>query len=128
MKCTLGELYTAFPVIQKIKEHQTSDIKTAYLLHRSMTVLTKEIEHLNTARNALFKKHGEDDPKVRGTVRVKEENMEAFVKEMDELMKTEIDINMNPVDISKLSGISLSAADFSAINKFVTVPDSWKSE
>lgn len=118
MKVTLGELQGAMRVMDKILGHQL-DVKTAYWLRKGTDKLSKEASKVAVERNKLFIAYGEPDPTAQGRTRVKEEHMPTFMKEMDALLATEIELDFAPVDLTKLTGIKFSALEIGQIEKFV---------
>jgi len=113
MKVRLVDVYNSVQVINKILDAQLP-ATIAFQLTKLIKSLDGEIKIIEEQRVKLVSKYGEET-KENG-VTVSEANKEAFLKEFTELLETEIEINWNPVDISKFEALNLSANDLMKVS------------
>ena len=74
------------------------------LTHRKITEEVKTAENL---RNKIVQKYKEKDLK-NGRVQLKEDKLDEFNKEMDELMKQKVNVNINKIKIHDLESITVA--------------------
>jgi hypothetical protein len=88
---------------------QKMGMKQKALLHRLEKVVREEMQTYESLRKELFEKHG-NEPDKTGSITVPPENIEAFKKELDELMATE-----KPLNISTLWTTPLTLTDLESV-------------
>jgi len=54
------------------------------------------------------------------------EKTQAFQKELDELLDTDVDVSLETIDLSKCSDISVAAEDLIGCSEFITIEDANK--
>lgn len=123
MKVKLTEIQASASVFKKLLDQQL-DVKVAYWLNKDTKAMQKHLVTIETFRNSLFKKFGEPDPQNVDRSRIKPENMQLFYKEMNDFLAQEVDIDMKPLDISKLR-MPFSASELDLLEKFIVVPEDW---
>jgi hypothetical protein len=72
---------------------------------------------LEKARQNLVAKYGER-VEQEGVIRVKPENIEDFNKEIEGLLKEEVEVNMNPISIDLLGDNKVNARDMANLSPF----------
>jgi hypothetical protein len=122
MKFKLGGLKAVEESLVKLIKSDLP-IRMSYQMSKLYDSILAELTKVEEFRVALVKKYGETGDK--GEIKVKQDNMDTFVKEYGELMDVEIDVNFIPVKIEDLishnerlekmghSPVSLSGADIS---------------
>lgn len=88
---------------------QKMGMKQKALLHRLEKLVRDEMQTYETLRKELFTKHG-NEPDKNGSITVPPENIEAFKKELDELMATE-----KPLSLSTLWTTPLTLTDLESV-------------
>lgn len=91
-------------------------IKTSYKLGKIINKMGEELKFFDTKRMELFKKYGELDGKE---YKVKLEDNEIFVKEMNELLEITFELEINKIKLDSLGDIKLSALDMANLDKFI---------
>lgn len=116
IKITLKEMREAQPAMQKLLNTETN-FKLAYRLNRLTKKLMSEYENIENARIDLIKKFGEKTPE--GNLRVLPEKNEEFASAFNELIKTEITLEIDLIPQELMTDIKLSAVDLVNIEKFI---------
>jgi len=97
MKLTNGEIFEAKPALGKLIEKELP-VKVSYELAKMGNKLNEQYNIIESVRNGLIHKYGEED---NGSLRVKEgtKKFAKFVDEFNELMKQEVELDVNTVEI-----------------------------
>src|SRR5690606_21842484 len=97
--------------LQPLKTLFNKEVPVGIGFHLSKTIKTIEdnIKFYDESRNNLIKKYGEelDD----GSFNMPIESKDDFQKEFRGLLDSEVEINAEPISISKLEGITMTPAD-----------------
>lgn len=113
MKIKLKKIYECGTALNSIGQLDF-EVKTAYWIGRNADILFREIQQIEKQRIALVKKYGIEDEKKR--VKVPEEKVEDFKKELDSLLDTEIKVDIKPISISSLGDRTMKPADLVALD------------
>lgn len=129
MKITINQLLAAEPVLNKLASAECETATMAYSLAKIMKNISEELSLINQARNQLAQKYGERDEqgelklnKQTGTIPIEESKQQDYVQEVNELLKQECEINIQPLPldaIGKEINIKLSANSLLAIEPFI---------
>ena len=123
---TLRELDLATPALRKISQANVN-AKTAFQIAKILGVIDIELKQLDKIRYALFEKYSQHDENGKiqldenDNVVVSKDNVEAFTKEFNELMATEVSLNINSLDVELISEINLTPTEAGSILKFINV-------
>ena len=123
---TLRELDLATPALRKISQANVN-AKTAFQIAKILGVIDVELKQLDKIRYALFEKYSQHDENGKiqldenDNVVVSKDNVEAFTKEFNELMATEVSLNINSLDVELISEINLTPTEAGSILKFINV-------
>lgn len=121
---TLRELDIATPALRKISRSSLS-AKPAFQVAKILTVIDTELKNLDKVRYELFEKYSErdEDGKIKmddsENIMVAKDKVEDFTKEFNELMATEVSLNILPLDLDLLLKIELTPTEAGSIFKFV---------
>lgn len=122
MKITLGELKNTEKSIVYLSElNFDSDI--SYLIEDVVGIAAKELTKINNFINKLIIKFGEDTI-IRGKpekeIKPESPNFEIYLKNVDKLLKLEVDLPIKLLDKAIFKGIPISAQHLKRLEKFFT--------
>ena len=84
------------------------------------------MKHLDTSKRELVEKHGgkpEKGPQGREMLRVPDEKIKAYQKELDELLEIETTIEIQKIPFECIEAVKdMSLMDMSILNEFVEEP------
>ncbi len=100
MKFTIGSLKNVEPNLSKLVRADLP-IKMAYQLSGFYNTILNELTKIEDLRKALVIRYGDVNEETGGAT-VREELMEDFVKEYNELMDEEIEISFTPIQVKDL--------------------------
>ena len=115
MKILIRELIQAKPSLIKVLSADLP-VKVSYRLSKGIKALNRELEDYEEKRVAILKKYSTEK---EGQWEVDKDKLPDFTKEMTELMNIEIDINAEPVNLSLIQEIKVSALDLENLAKFI---------
>lgn len=103
-------------------------IKTAYWLARAYQQLNTAFAPFEEARQKLVHKFAKKDadgnlPKIPKGESYEMEDMEAFVKEFNELAEEEVEIKYNPLSIAQFGDINASVSDLLRLGRLIKDED-----
>jgi hypothetical protein len=113
MEFTLLQLKEIEPSLMKFI-NSVLPAKTNFRLIRFSTALTRAMGDLEEARVKLVENMGTAQKEGGFKVEGKKEN-EEFDREWNKLLEEKIDLEVRPVPLSELSGVSMTPRDFAAL-------------
>lgn len=119
MKVKLASIINSVEGLNNILKKELP-VKAAYWLTKLSHKLESEIKQFTETRNRLIKKYGEQKDNDWLVNPEDKEKYEKFKNEMEELLNTEVDIDINPIAIKQLGDVKISAIDMMAIEPFLT--------
>jgi len=123
MKATLKEIWSCQRALGKLAKVSPIPIKTSYWVANRTKKLMKEIEEVEAKRLELVKKYGEEESGTK-QVSVSEENMQKFSDEFNELLSTEIEVDIQKFSIEDFPNCtSLLAEDFIVLSFLFNEPN-----
>lgn len=106
MKVKLLDIVNSNQVLNKLLNSNKMPVKEAYMLSRSVKKIQEELTEFDNVRVKLVKELGE---KTEGdNYIIKQENEGIFREKIDEILNTEIEVNITKIGIDKLDGLGLS--------------------
>lgn len=84
--------------------------RQAFLLGKTLKAVNSELESYNATRLETCKRFGTEDKK-KGQFEIPEENLEAFNKEFQDLLNTEVELNVDKLKLADLGNANLSGSD-----------------
>ena len=125
MKITLQQLWDAqqesLGILMNAKQ---ANVKASYWIGKTTKKIIEELKTLNESRNDLVKKHGIEKD---GSFTVPKENVKAFNDEMKDLLKTEIEINIDQLPFEYVETVQLSPVDFINLAWLIAEPTPQKA-
>lgn len=126
MKLTTGQLKDMYPALKKFYNCDELPVKFALMLARKQDEIEKEIKHIDEQHQKLVKKYGEHyvDENGEPGIRVTKENMDIFIKQYDELMDIELDIDLPQITINDLpENLRFSPNEIKSIYGIILIED-----
>lgn len=117
MKLSLNDLINAKESLTKLAKTDVP-VKIAYWLSKDVQKLNSEFVAFEEARGKLFEKYGEkqvNEESKQEQIIIKTENLEVFQKEIGELLKTEVEVEVHKIKFEALGEIKLSTFDLSSL-------------
>ncbi len=113
MKLTLKEIRDAQQGLTQLSQINMPS-KSAYRVARVIRKIKPEVEDIENKRIELAKKHG-----ATSKASVPEENVEAFGKEFDEFLTSEVEVDVQPITEELLDGLNLQPSALVNLEKFI---------
>jgi len=117
MKLSLDDLINAQESLIKFAKTDVP-VKIAYWLSKDIQKFNIEFKAFEEARSKLFEKYGKkqvnEETKQEQLV-IKPENIEIFQKEINELLKTEVEVEVHKIKLESLGEIKLSTFDLGVL-------------
>ena len=117
MKFTMTELFNMKDGLQRLVQKEIP-IKTSFKLARFTKRVNEELVILDQARVGLVERYGSKD-ELTGQARVDEGNVKEFIKELNEVLKIEVDIDFESIKIEELGQVTLTAMDAIVFQKVI---------
>lgn len=115
---TLKELFEAEGALSRILA-KPIDFKLAYRMTKITRKIMQESKDIESIRNELVKKYGEEDPKTHNW-RVKDDKIAEYRKEFEEFLKEEVELDIQLIPYKVMEAVGqLSALDMVAVEKLV---------
>jgi hypothetical protein len=120
IKITLGELVASKDSWQKLAAFGAElPIKTAYWIGKQIKAVEKEIRDYEVLHNEQVKKFGTPVEGRPNALIVKPENMEEFMKVINELRAVEVGFEFEPFSLVDLGAAKLPIRDLILLDKFL---------
>lgn len=113
-KLKLSEINMLSKTLEKIYNVEISATK-AYKMLKLLKSIREEINNIEEIRKKLFEKYGEEK---NGQISIKQENINVFMKELNEMMNEEVTINTITFKLNELEemGIKLNVSDIEILD------------
>ena len=106
-------------VMESLMKFQEQTGKTGYAIMRNIRILQPNLEDFEKVRLNLFKKYGTtNDDGNNYSVSKESENYDEFIKEYEELLNIEADIELYQIDASD---VKLQCADNASVKDYMIV-------
>ena len=103
MKIKLSKIVSSVPAFKNLTQ-QTTNAKTAFRLAKMLNIIQAELDLFETTKNNIATKY--QIKSEQGNIQIPEENAELFKKEILELLDEEVELNIEQLPVSELSGIA----------------------
>ena len=125
MTATIYDIISANPVFTKILQHEFTG-KQSFMISRVLRALNTETESFNKTREEVLKKYAETDDAgemivSEGNVKIRDGEMEAFQKEINELLYAELDVDVKPIPVDWLDDVKLTPQEMIVLEPFVSM-------
>lgn len=124
IKTTIEEILKSADVLNDLVARQLK-AKTAYHVARLAREVNREAQLFEEERTKLVEKYAEKDENNKlkigenGNISVAKENLENYVKEITELTKSEIELNVEPLELSDLGEEDFTAQQMENLMAFI---------
>ena len=125
MTATIYDIISANPVFTKILQHEFTG-KQSFMISRVLRALNTETESFNKTREEVLKKYAETDDAgemivSEGNVKIRDGEMEAFQKEINELLYAELDVDVKPIPVDWLDDVKLTPQEMIVLEPFISM-------
>ncbi|MDT8715432.1 hypothetical protein IAI10_02015 [Clostridium sp. 19966] len=116
MKLSNEKMLTVHPALLAIAQKQLP-VKASYAIAKNISKIESELKPYNTEREKLLKQYAvlEKDGKIKaddnGQVTIKNDCLEAWNKDIRELLAIENEVDIHKFSINVLEGFNMSAAE-----------------
>jgi hypothetical protein len=118
MKITLEKLHLMQQSLGKLITYDLP-VATAFRLSRLAKQAKSEMDTLEESRTKLVTLFGDKDPDDPSRIKVTPQNLDKFSEEMRKLLAVEVNIDFEPINLSDLGDIKLSALDLANLDVFI---------
>ena len=113
MKISLNRVYNALSVFRKLMA-QDLPVPITYRFTNFFSVMDKEFTDIEKKRLKLVKKYGDDND---GTITVSDDNKEKFLKEFEQVLDKEIELDWELLSVEDLgTKVTLNVRELSSIS------------
>lgn len=105
MKLTLAEIVSAWDPLVKLADRELP-IKNAFILGKVIKTLGEERQNIENAKITLFQRYGAADPENPDQIKVDPDKMPDLLKEWNQFLEQEIEINIEPLNEKFIEDIS----------------------
>lgn len=125
MIVSIYDIISASPIFTKILQHEFTG-KQSFMISRVLRALNTETKSFNKIREEVLKKYAETDDAgemivSEGNVKIRDGEMEAFQKEINELLYAELDIDVKPIPVDWLDDVKLTPQEMIILEPFVSM-------
>ena len=124
IKITLEQLINSSDALRNLSQKQLK-ARSAYTVAKLIKAADTEMTNFNDVRVDLVKKYAEKDENgelildENQNIKVPPENIEKFNIELQELLKTTIEINANKISIDDLEDIQFTPTEMAQLDEFI---------
>ena len=122
----LNDLINSTETLQKLAKKDFK-AKLAWTIAKLLKLVENEIQGFNDTRMNLINKYGVKDAEGqlitddKGNCKIEADSLEQFTNELNELLDTEVELNINKIDMNLLEDIDFTPADMVALEPFVDI-------
>lgn len=124
----MTDLVNSTTILQKLS-NMSLKARLAWQVARLLKAADAEIQSFNETRMDLIKKYGEKDNEgelitdEKGNCKIPPDNSKDFTTELEELLKTEVEINANPIFIEDLENLDFTPAEMNQLAPFINMDE-----
>ena len=128
IKVKINDLLNSTEALQKLAGTELK-AKLSWQVSRILKAADAEIQSFNETRMNLIKKYGEKDENgelitdEQGNCKIVPDGIESFTNELNELIKSEVEINANKLDINLFGDIDFTPSDMAALEPFIDMDE-----
>ena len=127
MTVSIYDIISANPIFTKILQHEFTG-KQSFIIGRILKALNNEAEMFNKTREEMLKKYAAVNEEgkiivIDGNVKIKEGEMANFQKEINELLYTLLEINVNKIPLDWLENLKLTPQEMLILEPFLLIEE-----
>ena len=122
----LGVILNSIDTLQRLSQ-QNFKAKLAWQIARLVNAIESELQVFNQTRLGLITKYAQVDDEdtlitdENNNYIIKPENIEAFNSELNELINTEVELNVNKINFKDLEELDFTPNDLSTLEPFIEI-------
>lgn len=113
MKISYEKLIPINDSLQALRDKSAVDIKTSFKVVRNLRLLEPEIKEIYETREKLIRENGKDDGE--GNIQVPPEKIDEVQAQLNELLHTEIEVDLLPFKIEELQSFEMTVNQIDAL-------------
>lgn len=117
MKISYEKLIPINDTLQALRDKSAVDVKTSFKVVRNLRLLEPEIKEIYGARERLIRENGKDDG--NGNISVPPEMVEDVQRQLNDLIHTEIEINLMPFKLDELQSFEMTVNQLDALYEII---------
>lgn len=94
-------------------------IASAFKVHRISKIMDSELKDVEELRLKIVDKYKESENKETGEIQLKKELLKDYQKDIEELFDQVVEVDIKPVSLSELEGVTLTPSDFGALETII---------
>ena len=127
MTVSIYDIISANPIFTKILQHEFTG-KQSFIIGRILKALNNEAEMFNKTREEMLKKYAAVNEEgkiivIDGNVKIREGEMGNFQKEINELLYTLLEINVNKIPLDWLENLKLTPQEMLILEPFLLIEE-----
>ena len=125
MILTVYDIVSANSILTKILNHPFT-AKQSFIISRTLRSLLIEVENFEKVREEVIKNYAEKDDNgniiiTNGQVKIRDNRLDIFQKEIEELLHTEINIDIKPIPLEWLNDIIITPQEMLILEPFLEI-------
>ena len=124
IETTVSSLLAIKPVLQQLANTELP-ARDSFTVLRMLKVIDKEYETIEATQRKMLEAYGDRDENGNykfdghGGIMIKEESAELFATEMDQLLSTQVNLEINPIKIDLLDKLQLTPNQLLKMEEFI---------
>jgi len=114
----IREVYNLYEGIKELIDKELP-ISTAYKIQKNFTKLEDEVKQAEVIRKKIIDKYKEGKEDENGNVDIKEDCVEYFNKEIEELFTQEVELELKKINVEELEGIKIKPLTLSRLDLII---------
>lgn len=127
MIVSVYNIITANSVFTKILQYEFT-AKQSFIIGRTLRALSNEAEIFNKTREEMLKKYAEFNENgemiiENNNVKIRNDKLENFQHEINELLYSNLEINVKPIPIEWFDNVRLTPQEMLVLEPFISVEE-----
>ena len=124
MTIKMNDLLNSIDILQKLSKMELK-AKLAWQVARLLKAAEKEIQEFNETRMNVITKYGEKDENDQlitdddNNCKIQKEHVTDFTNEINELVKSEVEINANKIKIDALEDLEFTPSEMTQLEPYI---------
>ena len=124
IKVELQNLLDSMPIFQELISQKLA-ARTAFKVNKIVKAINKEYELFDETRRTIIEKYGDRDENgeiksdENGNLQIKKDQTDEFVHELQELLTTEIELNVSPLFIEEIEDATFTPAQMDIMSAVI---------